>query len=182
MVYLDTMFLFPETYRLRDRMAERYPHLVFENRGTSLTPDEQERLFGPELWRRDPDACCRLRKVEPMRAALAGVDVWVTGLTRSQSAIRSALEIVAWDWQYQLVKVNPLATWTRAQVFDYVRRRGVPYNELHERGYPSIGCTHCTLPVPGNELGEYSREGRWTSEHKTECGLHRITPRVRITS
>ena len=181
-IYLDTMFLFPETYRLRDRVAERYPHLVFENRGTSLTPDEQERLFGPELWRRDPDACCRLRKVEPMRAALAGVDVWVTGLTRSQSAVRSALEVVAWDWQYQLVKVNPLATWTRAQVYDYVRRRGAPYNVLHERGYPSIGCTHCTLPVPGNELGEYSREGRWTSEHKTECGLHRITPRVRITS
>jgi phosphoadenosine phosphosulfate reductase len=181
-VYLDTMFLFPETYRLRDRMAERYPHLLFENRGTSLTPEEQERLFGPELWRRDPDACCGLRKVEPMGAALAGVDVWVTGLTRSQSATRSTLQVVAWDWQYQLVKVNPLATWTRAQVYDYVRRRGVPYNELHERGYPSIGCTHCTRPVPGNELGEYSREGRWTGEHKTECGLHRITPRVRITS
>jgi phosphoadenosine phosphosulfate reductase len=181
-VYLDTMFLFPETYRLRDRMAERYPHLLFENRGTSLTPEEQERLFGPELWRRDPDACCGLRKVEPMGAALAGVDVWVTGLTRSQSTTRSTLQVVAWDWQYQLVKVNPLATWTRAQVYDYVRRRGVPYNELHERGYPSIGCTHCTLPVPGNVPGEYSREGRWTGEHKTECGLHRITPRVRITS
>ena len=131
---------------------------------------------------REPDACCRLRKVEPMRAALAGVDVWVTGLTRSQSASRATLEVVAWDWQYQLVKVNPLATWTRAQVYDYVRRREVPYNELHERGYPSIGCTHCTVAVPGNELGEYSREGRWTGEHKTECGLHRITPRVRITS
>lgn len=181
-VYLDTMFLFPETYRLRDRMAARYPHLRFENRGTSLTPDEQERLFGPELWRRDPDACCRLRKVEPMRAALAGVDVWVTGLTRSQSASRAALEVVAWDWQYQLVKVNPLAGWTRAQVYDYVRRHEVPYNELHERGYPSIGCTHCTVAVPGSELGEYSREGRWTGEHKTECGLHRITPRVRIPS
>ena len=181
-IYLDTMFLFPETYRLRDRVAERYPHLVFENRGTSLTPDEQARLFGPELWRRDPDACCRLRKVEPMRAALAGADVWVTGLTRSQSAARSALEVVAWDWQYQLVKVNPLATWTRAQVYDYVRRRGVPYNELHERGILAPVRTPCTLPVPGNELGEYSREGRWTGEHKTECGLHRITPRVRITS
>jgi phosphoadenosine phosphosulfate reductase len=181
-VYLDTMFLFPETYRLRDRMAERYRHLRFENRGTSLTPEEQERLFGPELWRRDPDACCGLRKVEPMGAALAGVDVWVTGLTRSQSATRSTLQVVAWDWQYQLVKVNPLATWTRAQVYDYVRRREVPYNELHERGYPSIGCTHCTRAVPGSEVGEYSREGRWTGEHKTECGLHRITPRVRITS
>lgn len=181
-VYLDTMFLFPETYRLRDRMAARYPRLSFENRGTSLTPEEQARLFGPELWRRDPDACCRLRKVEPMRAALAGADVWATGLTRSQSVSRAALEVVAWDWQYQLVKVNPLATWTRAEVYDYVRRHQVPYNQLHERGYPSIGCTHCTVAVPGTELGEYSREGRWTGEHKTECGLHRITPRLRIGS
>jgi phosphoadenosine phosphosulfate reductase len=176
-VYLDTMFLFPETYALRDRMVERYPHLTFENRGTSLTPAEQERLFGPELWRRDPDACCRLRKVEPMRAALAGADVWVTGLTRSQSASRAALEVVGWDWQYQLVKVNPLATWNRAQVWEYVRTRDVPYNQLHERGYPTIGCTHCTLAVPGSAIGEYSREGRWTGEHKTECGLHHIAPR-----
>jgi phosphoadenosine phosphosulfate reductase len=176
-VYLDTMFLFPETYALRDRMVARYPHLTFENRGTALAPAEQERLFGPELWRRDPDACCRLRKVEPMRAALAGVDVWVTGLTRSQSASRAALEVVAWDWQYQLVKVNPLAGWSRAQVWEYVRTRGVPYNELHERGYPSVGCTHCTVAVPGSALGEYSREGRWTGEHKTECGLHLIAPR-----
>jgi phosphoadenosine phosphosulfate reductase len=176
-VYLDTMFLFPETYALRDRMVARYPHLTFENRGTALSPGEQERLFGPELWRRDPDACCRLRKVEPMRAALAGVDVWVTGLTRSQSASRAALEVVAWDWQYQLVKVNPLAGWSRAQVWEYVRTRGVPYNELHERGYPSVGCTHCTVAVPGSEIGQYSREGRWTGEHKTECGLHLIAPR-----
>jgi phosphoadenosine phosphosulfate reductase len=100
-----------------------------------------------------------------MRAALAGVDVWVTGLTRSQSASRAALEVVAWDWQYQLVKVNPLAGWSRAQVWEYVRTRGVPYNELHERGYPSVGCTHCTVAVPGSALGEYSREGRWTGEH-----------------
>jgi phosphoadenosine phosphosulfate reductase len=176
-VYLDTMFLFPETYALRDRMVERYPHLTFENRGTSLTPAEQERRFGPELWRRDPDACCRLRKVEPMRAALAGADVWIAGLTRSQSASRAALEVVAWDWQYQVVKVNPLASWSRAQIWEYVRTRGVPYNELHERGYPTIGCTHCTVPVPGSALGEYSREGRWTGEPKTECGLHLITPR-----
>jgi len=171
-VYLDTMFFFPETHRLRERMQERYPHLRFENRGTTLTPAEQERRFGPELWRRDPDACCRLRKVEPMAAALAGADVWVTGLTRAQSASRAGIEVVAWDWQYQLVKVNPLAGWTRALVWDYVRRRGVPYNDLHERGYPTVGCTHCTRPVPGSRVGEYSRDGRWTGEHKTECGLH----------
>jgi phosphoadenosine phosphosulfate reductase len=91
---------------------------------------------------------------------------------RSQSSTRADIELVAWDWQYQLVKVNPLAGWTRAQVWEYVRRRDVPYNELHERGYPTVGCTHCTRPVAGSEIGDYSREGRWTGGHKTECGLH----------
>src|SRR4051794_6932901 len=83
-IYLDTKFLFPETYALRDRMVARYPHLRFEDRGTTLTPEDQEAAFGPELWRQDPDRCCALRKVEPMRRALAGVDVWITGLMRSQ--------------------------------------------------------------------------------------------------
>ena len=170
--YLDTGFQFPETLQLRDRLALRYPTLSFERRASALTPEAQELRYGPELWTREPDTCCTLRKVEPMRDALAGVDVWVTGLTRSQSASRAALEVVAWDWQYQLVKVNPLATWTRAEVYDYVRRRDVPYNELHERGYPTVGCTHCTRPVAGSRVGEYSRDGRWTGEHKTECGLH----------
>jgi len=174
-VYLDTMFFFPETYRLRDRMAVRYPGLTFVNRGTSLTPEAQERLYGPELWRRDPDLCCRLRKEEPMRSALAGADVWLTGLMRSQSATRAALPVVGWDWKYQVLKVSPLATWDRARVWDYVRRRGVPYNELHERGYPSVGCTHCTAPVAGAAPGEYSRAGRWAGRDKTECGLHPVS-------
>ena len=173
-VYLDTMFLFPETYALRDRMAARYPHLRFENRGTSLTPEDQAAQHGPELWRHDPDRCCALRKVEPMREALAGVDVWLTGLMRSQSRERAGLRTVEWDWQYQLIKVNPLAGWTRAQVWEYVRGRDVPYNELHERGYPTVGCTHCTRPVAGSEIGDYSRDGRWTGEHKTECGLNGV--------
>lgn len=171
-IYLDTMFLFAETYALRDRMVERYPHLTFLNRGTTLTPHEQAMRHGPELWRRDPDACCRIRKVEPMRRALVGADVWVTGLMRSQSPGRDALRTVAWDWQYQLVKVSPLAGWDRAKVWDYVRRHDVPYNELHERGYPTIGCTHCTAPVKGVAIGDYTRAGRWSGTYKSECGLH----------
>jgi phosphoadenosine phosphosulfate reductase len=177
-LYLDTGFLFPETLGLRDRLAARYPNLAFENRGTPLTPQAQAALYGPELWARDPDSCCNLRKVEPMRHALGDVDVWVTGLMRSQSASRAGLRVVEWDWQYQLLKVHPLAGWDRARVWDYVRQHGVPYNELHDRGYPTLGCTHCTRPVAGNVTGEYTREGRWRGLEKNECGLHQIVGRA----
>ncbi len=177
-VYLDTGFLFPETLQLRDRLAQRYPLLSFENQGTSLTPEAQEALYGPELWARDPDTCCSLRKVEPMRQVLRGADVWVTGLTRSQSSARSELRVVEWDWKYQLVKVSPLAAWDRARVWDYVREHQVPYNELHDRGYPTLGCTHCTVAVAGNVTGEYTRDGRWTGRDKNECGLHQIVGRA----
>jgi phosphoadenosine phosphosulfate reductase len=177
-LYLDTGFLFPETLELRDRLARRYPHLRLENRGTSLTPEALNALYGPELWARDPDACCNLRKVEPMRGALAGVDVWVTALTRSQSPSRAGLRVVEWDWSYQLLKVNPLAAWDRAQVWEYIREHEVPYNELHDRGYPTLGCTHCTVPIAGNVTGEYTREGRWQGREKSECGLHQIVGRA----
>lgn len=171
-IYLDTMFLFPETYELRDRMVARYPHLRFENRGTTLTPEAQAERFGPELWRRNPDTCCALRKVEPMRQALAGVEVWVTGLMRSQGAERAALRELQWNEAYQLVQVSPLAGWDRRRVWDYVLAHDVPYNELHERGYPTLGCTHCTVAVPEAGPHEYTRIGRWAGTDKTECGLH----------
>jgi phosphoadenosine phosphosulfate reductase len=171
-VYLDTMFFFPETYALRDRIVRRYPLVTFVNRGTSLTPEAQEARYGAELWRRDPDACCGLRRVEPLRQALAGTDVWITAITRAQGITRSDIPLVSWDWQYQVLKVCPLANWDRPRVWEYVQRHNVPYNELHERGYPSIGCTHCTLPVPGSSPDDYSRAGRWPGTEKTECGLH----------
>lgn len=173
-LYLDTGFLFPETLELRDQLVRRYPHLRFENRGPSLTPAAQAALYGPELWATDPDRCCDLRKVQPMRDALADVEVWVAGLTRSQSPARADLRIVEWDWQYQLLKVNPLAAWDRARVWEYVRQHDVPYNRLHDRGYPTLGCTHCTAPVRNNVTGEYTREGRWQGREKNECGLHQI--------
>jgi phosphoadenosine phosphosulfate reductase len=171
-VYLDTMFLFPETHALRDRMEQRYPHLRFENRGTQLTPREQEKRYGAELWRRNPDACCRIRKVEPMRQVLAEADVWMTGLMRSQSAGRAGLRAVEWDTRHRVRKVNPLAGWDRARVWEYVRRHDVPYNELHERGYPSIGCVQCTAAVTGTGPADYTRAGRWSGTSKNECGLH----------
>jgi phosphoadenosine phosphosulfate reductase len=171
-VYLDTRFLFAETYALRDRMVSRYPLMTFVNRGTSLTPAAQEARYGPELWQRNPDLCCRLRKVEPLRQALTGVDVWITAITRSQGSTRSRIPLVSWDWQYQVLKICPLAGWDRPRIWEYVQRHRVPYNELHERGYPSIGCTRCTVPVPGASPADYSREGRWAGTEKMECGLH----------
>jgi phosphoadenosine phosphosulfate reductase len=171
-VYLDTMFLFPETYALRDRMVRRYPLITFVNRGTSMTPQAQEEKYGPHLWRQNPDQCCRIRKVEPMNGALSGADVWVTAITRSQGDVRSNTQLVAWDWKYQVLKICPLAGWDRARVWEYVRAHDVPYNPLHERGYPSIGCTHCTSAVEGASPAHYTRAGRWRQSDKTECGLH----------
>jgi phosphoadenosine phosphosulfate reductase len=171
-VYLDTMFFFPETYALRDRMARRYPHLNFVNRGTTLTPEEQEREFGPELWKNNPTLCCKIRKVDPMYPVMAGADVWITGLRKSQSATRAGIRVIDWDWKYQVLKISPIANWERAQIWEYIKKHDVPYNELHERGYPTVGCTHCTTPVEGSKLGEYSRAGRWSTSEKTECGLH----------
>jgi len=171
-IYLDTMFFFKETYDLRDRMAERYPQLNFVNRGTALTPDEQERIYGPELWRSNPTLCCKIRKVDPMYPVMAEADVWITGLRRSQSSTRANLRVIDWDWRYQILKVSPLAAWERTQIWDYIRANNVPYNELHEQGYPTVGCTHCTAPVAGTKVGDYSRDGRWSTSEKTECGLH----------
>ena len=171
-VYLDTMFFFPETYALRDRMVQRYPHLRFVNRGTSLTPEEQARRYGDKLWERDPDLCCKLRKVEPMQAVMAETDVWITALRRSQSYTRANLRLIEWDWRFQVLKINPLVRWERKDVWEYIRKNDVPYNPLHERGYPTIGCTHCTRPVPGARPEDYTRTGRWADKEKTECGLH----------
>lgn len=171
-IYLDTMFFFPETYALRDVMSRRYPNVVIENRGTTMTPQQQESLHGPALWSTNPTLCCQIRKVDPMVQALRGVDVWVTGLMRCQSATRANIQILEWDWKYQVLKFNPLATWTRERVWEYVRERNVPFNPLHMQGYPTVGCTHCTKSVEGSKLGEYSRAGRWADFEKTECGLH----------
>lgn len=171
-VYLDTMFFFEETYQLRDRLIQRYPHVNFENRGTTLTPEEQADRHGDKLWETNPDLCCQIRKVDPMRNAVAEADVWITGLRRSQSRSRANLRVVDWDWKFQLLKISPLAKWERAQIWEYIKEHDVPYNELHERGYPTIGCTHCTRVVPGMSIDEYSRAGRWSGTSKTECGLH----------
>ena len=165
---LDTEFLFPETYDLMERVEQRYG-IRIERVYSALTPEDQERIHGPALWRRNPDQCCHLRKIEPLKNKLAGLRAWITAIRRSQTAARSNARKVEWDEKFQLVKINPLADWTTEKVWHYLGKHDVPYNPLHERNYPSIGCTHCTRAIkPGEDL----RAGRWADFQKTECGLH----------
>lgn len=166
--YLDTDFLFPETYRLRDELRERLG-LTFTRVATDISPREQERQYGPALWQSEPDRCCDLRKVQPLREFLATQSAWITGIRRDQSPLRRRIEIVDWDDVNQVVKICPLATWTADDVWAYLRMHELPYNPLHDLGYPSLGCTHCTRPV---QFGEDERAGRWAGRDKTECGIH----------
>lgn len=170
--YLDTDFLFPETYATRDRIIQQYalqPAQVIQVQSL-LTPDQQAAQHGPTLWSTEPDRCCQLRKVEPLTRVLKGYDAWITGIRRDQSPMRANAGLIEWDSKFQLVKVNPLARWTWADVWTYIKVYEVPYNPLHDQNYPSIGCTHCTAPVAP---GEDPRAGRWKTFTKTECGLHK---------
>lgn len=166
--YLDTDLHFSETYQTRDRLAERYGK-QFIRVSPELTLEEQAEAWGKRLWEREPNLCCRLRKVEPLKKVLAGYRAWITGIRREQSPTRAHAEVVEWDESFGLVKLNPLAHWTHDQVWSYIREREVPYNPLHDRQYPSIGCEPCTRPV---KPGEDFRAGRWSGFEKTECGLH----------
>jgi len=165
---LDTDFFFPETHALIEKV-ERHYGIRVERCRPQLTPAEQARVHGEALWARDPDHCCRLRKVEPLKQKLKDLAAWLAAIRRDQTASRANVAKIEWDARFNLVKLNPLADWTHDQVWDYIRRRQVPYNPLHDRGYPSIGCTHCTRPV---QIGEDLRAGRWEQFGKTECGLH----------
>lgn len=172
--YLDTDFLFPETYKVRDRVIDQYrlkPDQVIQVKSL-LTPAGQATQYGEALWERQPDQCCQLRKVEPLTRILKSFDAWITGIRRDQAPTRANAKLIEWDEKFQLVKVNPLAAWTWADVWTYIKVYEVPYNELHDRNYPSIGCTHCTAPV---QPGDDPRAGRWKNFGKTECGLHKAS-------
>jgi phosphoadenosine phosphosulfate reductase len=166
--YLDTVLLFPETYALRDQLEARYG-VHFERRATSLSVSDQAAQYGERLWEREPDLCCRLRKVEPLREMLKGLRAWVTAIRRDQSAERTHTGFVEWDRKFGLVKINPLAAWSTRDVWNYIAKHDVPYNPLHDKGYPSIGCVPCTTPV---QIGELPRAGRWRGTGKSECGIH----------
>ncbi|HYR21191.1 MAG TPA: phosphoadenylyl-sulfate reductase [Myxococcales bacterium] len=165
---LDTGLLFPETVELWHELERRYGVRV---RGVrpALTVAEQALLHGPALWQRAPDLCCDLRKVEPLRIEMLQFDAWISAIRRDQTPERAGAGVVERDPRFGLVKVNPLAAWSSADVWARVRERDIPTNPLHQRGYPSIGCAPCTTAVGA---GEDPRAGRWRTFAKTECGLH----------
>ena len=165
---LDTGLLFDETRALWRRLEQRYGVRVRAVR-PAQTVEAQAATAGPRLWQRAPDACCALRKVAPLKAALGDADAWITGIRRDQSPARADVPLVGFDALTGLVKINPLAAWTAVDVDAYVRERAVPVNPLHAQGYASIGCAPCTAPVAA---GADPRSGRWRDRAKTECGLH----------
>jgi phosphoadenosine phosphosulfate reductase len=165
---IDTGFLFPETYRLIETVEKRYGISV-ERVRSALTPEEQAGAYGPELWAIDPDQCCGIRKVEPLKKKLSMLSAWVTAIRRDQTSARASAAKVEWDRKFQLVKINPIADWSNKDVWNYLFAHNVPYNPLHDRNYTSIGCTHCTRAI---RPGEDPRAGRWAGFQKTECGLH----------
>jgi phosphoadenosine phosphosulfate reductase len=152
---LDTGVLFPETYDTWRRVEEHY----------GITIDRYAGEWIDGLWARDPDACCGMRKVEPLERALADVDAWITGLRRDQAPSRAGTPKLGWDARNGKWKGAPLADWTEKDVWRYIAEHEVPYNPLHDHGFSSIGCTHCTVPGAG-------REGRWAGTDRIECGLH----------
>ena len=161
---LDTDVLFEETYETWRALEDRFGIEIDVFRGMSL--GEQAVRHGDKLWARDPDACCGIRKVTPLKQALSDVDCWVAGLRREQSKTRRGSKKIDWDLRHGLWKAIPLADWSERDVWNYIAQHDLPYNPLHDRGYPSIGCTHCTLPAAEG------RQGRWAEAEKTECGLH----------
>lgn len=167
-VFLDTGYHFAETLGTRDAVAQVYDVRV-RTVLPLLTVAQQDREHGPELWRRDPDACCALRKVEPLARALAQCDAYATGVRRDESPSRAGTQVVEWDERRGKVKVNPIARWTQDDVDAYVLEHGVLVNPLQHDGFLSIGCAPCTRPVAE---GEDPRAGRWAGTAKTECGLH----------
>jgi len=167
-VFLDTGLHFPETLRVREQVAATLPVRVRSVR-PGLTVGQQDGEYGPRLFSRAPDECCALRKVEPLERALADYDAWAAGLRRDESPTRSGTPVVHFEASRGKVKVNPIATWTQADVDAYVSRWNIPVNPLLSRGYGSVGCWPCTRRV---KAGEDHRAGRWPLFDKTECGLH----------
>ena len=165
---LDTGLFFDETHALWRDLESRYG-LTIRRVRPRLPVDEQARVHGERLWERVPDRCCAIRKVEPLGAELLRCDAWITAIRRVQTPQRAGARTVEWDAKFGLVKINPLVGWTKREVWSHLREHDVPYNPLHDLGYPSIGCRPCTTPV---RSGEDDRSGRWRGCAKTECGLH----------
>ena len=165
---LDTGYQFKETLALRDEIARRYGVEV-EMKRADTTVEQYEKLHGGPLYQVNPDQCCFDRKVSVLKKAAVGFDAWMSGIRRDQSPDRAKAAIVGWDKKFNLVKISPLANWTKKDVWNLIVKENIPYNPLHDQGYTSIGCWPCTRAVG---LGEDERAGRWSGFQKKECGLH----------
>ena len=165
---LDTGYQFPQTLALRDQIEKKYG-IAIRRAGSLESVAELEARFGGPVYKVDTDLCCHLRKVEPLHAAVVGFEAWITAIRRDQTPERAGQPIVGTDPKLDLVKINPLANWSSAQVWDYIKANDVPTNPLHEQGFKSIGCWPCTRAV---KPGEDDRAGRWAGSEKRECGLH----------
>jgi phosphoadenosine phosphosulfate reductase len=167
-LFLDTGYHFAETIGTRDAVEQVYGVNVVNVRPEN-TVAEQDTLLGKDLFARDPGACCRMRKVEPLGKALSGYSAWVTGIRRVEAPTRANAPLISFDEAFGLVKINPLAAWSDDDMQRYIDANGVLVNPLVDEGYPSIGCAPCTAkPVDGAD----PRSGRWQGLAKTECGLH----------
>lgn len=165
---LDTGYQFPETLEVRQRIAEKYGILVDLQR-PETTVEAYEAAHGGPVYKTDPDRCCGDRKLQVLQRVSRGFDAWMSGIRRDQSPQRARAPIVGWDRKFGLVKISPLANWTHQDVWRRIVSERIPYNVLHDQGYPSIGCWPCTRSVL---VGEDERAGRWSGSAKTECGLH----------
>lgn len=169
---LDTGYQFQETLDLRDEVERRYG-LNVELKKPELTVEEYEAKHGGPVYKTNPNQCCHDRKLVVIEKAVVGKHAWISAIRRDQSPDRARAPIVGWDKKFSLVKVNPLANCTKADIWKYITDNDVPYNPLHDKGYPSIGCWPCTRAVL---FGGDDREGRWNGFEKTECGLHSLDP------
>jgi phosphoadenosine phosphosulfate reductase len=167
-IFLDTGYHFAETIGTREWIAGVLP-ITLVNVQPATTVAQQDEEHGARLYERDPDLCCALRKVQPLQRTLAGYAAWGSGIRRDEAPTRAGTRLVDWDAKRGMVKVNPIAAWTQADVDAYVAEHQVPVNPLFELGYGSIGCAPCTRPVAP---GEDARAGRWAGKNKIECGLH----------
>jgi phosphoadenosine phosphosulfate reductase len=166
--YLDTHLLFDQTYELHE-LIEKKLGVSIEAVPPSMTLEEQAEKHGDELWKRQPDQCCHIRKVIPLQNHLKDKQAWITGMRRGQSESRQGIRVIEYDSGHHLIKINPVAAYSKEEIWDEIHSRKIPYNPLHDEGYPSIGCIPCTSPVAE---GEDERKGRWRGADKVECGIH----------
>lgn len=168
-VFLDTNLHFKETYDLIEQVKQKYPTLKIDSVQPNLTLEDQAKWYGDELWKHNPNLCCKLRKIDPLKNALKDCKAWISGVRREQSLLRKDIQFINKDEKFKSIKICPLIHWTWEEIWAYINLNQLPYNALHDQNYPSIGCAPCTSQAQDKKD---LRSGRWENHDKTECGLH----------